>query len=122
LYWGFVAACSRWNARSDATAISSPIGTDEIGSSHEKFSDGPSYSIWMMAVTVPFPLSAKMMRSAAWFTGCVAAQKNPPQASAGVEFERSADSAAAVSVSGFRRYFMIQAPSGFGASDSRPVT
>src|SRR5690349_2836331 len=39
----------------------------------------------MTAVVVPSPLSAKMMPSAAWLTGCDWLQKNPPQAAAGAE-------------------------------------
>ncbi len=65
VYCGLVAFCSLWNAALEATPIWSPMGTDEIGSSHEKLSEGPSYMISMTAVCVSFPLSAKMMRSAA---------------------------------------------------------
>ena len=43
----------------------STLGTEEMGKSQEKFLDGPSYMIWITAVTVPSPLSAKMMPSAA---------------------------------------------------------
>jgi hypothetical protein len=51
---------------SEATSISpSASGTLEMGKSQEKLSEGPSYMIWITAVTVPSPLLAKMMRSAA---------------------------------------------------------
>src|SRR5688500_15513174 len=43
VYCGFVACCRRWNARLDPTAIWSPWGTDEMGSSHENSSAGPWY-------------------------------------------------------------------------------
>src|SRR5690349_22588370 len=78
--------------------MSSPSGTLDMGSSHEKASLGPSYEIWITAVTVPSPFWEKMMRSAAWFTGCACEQKKPPQARAGGATSPSAAAAAAATM------------------------
>src|SRR5688572_18275889 len=63
--------------------------------------------ISITAVTVPSPLSAKMMCSAAWFTGCTAEQKKPPHASAGEEPPSTAVSTAPPRTNDFRVRFMV---------------
>jgi len=77
LYCGLVTCLTAASACSDDTPTS---GVPAIGKIQANSLAGPSYRIWITAVTVPSWLSTKMICSAAWFTGFAEEQNNPPHA------------------------------------------